>query len=117
MHKIVNCIFTNPGPLSDIDDCAGNPCNNDGTCKDGVNSYSCECPPGFTGGTCQTGMMQFAFSHHFFGYVCMFVCLDTVVMINDLVCVNLAHANLCTFVLVRMCMSFWNSHSSETSEL
>ena len=33
----------------DIDDCAGAPCANDGTCTDGVNDYSCECAPGYSG--------------------------------------------------------------------
>ena len=28
----------------DIDDCASNPCRNGGTCKDGINDYTCTCP-------------------------------------------------------------------------
>ena len=30
-----------------------NPCNNGGTCKDGVASYTCICANGFTGQDCE----------------------------------------------------------------
>ena len=36
-----------------IDDCASNPCQNNGLCTDDVNGYSCICEPGFTGKSCQ----------------------------------------------------------------
>ena len=39
--------------VSDIDDCKDNPCNNGGTCQDGIASYRCVCPPGFTGHDCE----------------------------------------------------------------
>ncbi|XP_025103918.1 protein jagged-1b-like [Pomacea canaliculata] len=35
-----------------IDDCASNPCQNLGTCIDGVNSYQCICPEGWEGALC-----------------------------------------------------------------
>ena len=38
----------------DIDDCANEPCDNDGTCEDGVNTFTCTCVIGFIGTTCQT---------------------------------------------------------------
>ena len=31
-----------------IDDCINNPCLNNGSCVDGVNSYTCVCSPGYT---------------------------------------------------------------------
>ena len=40
----------------DIDDCASAPCQNGGTCVDGINSYTCNCVYGYTGDHCQTGM-------------------------------------------------------------
>ena len=40
--------------LADIDDCASVTCNNGGTCKDGVNTYSCQCVPGYQGIHCET---------------------------------------------------------------
>ncbi|XP_033729348.1 fibropellin-1-like, partial [Pecten maximus] len=38
----------------DVDDCASGPCYNSGTCIDGVNSYTCTCPHGFTGARCDS---------------------------------------------------------------
>ena len=42
--------------ILDINECESAPCMNNGTCIDEVNSYSCECMPGYTGSTCETGM-------------------------------------------------------------
>ena len=41
--------------LSDIDDCESRPCQNDGECKDQVNSFKCNCKEGYTGLRCETG--------------------------------------------------------------
>ncbi|KAL9989199.1 hypothetical protein ACROYT_G003722 [Oculina patagonica] len=37
----------------DIDDCASQPCKNNGTCTDQVNGYNCSCAPGFYGTQCE----------------------------------------------------------------
>ncbi|NXV72893.1 FBLN7 protein, partial [Atlantisia rogersi] len=37
-----------------IDDCSSNPCANGGTCMDGNQSYTCLCPRGWSGSSCQT---------------------------------------------------------------
>ena len=42
----------------DIDECESNPCKNGGTCKDGENSYTCTCVPGYTGHDCETGKWE-----------------------------------------------------------
>ena len=34
-----------------VDDCDPIPCQNSGTCTDGVNSYACSCVEGYTGKT------------------------------------------------------------------
>ena len=47
---------------SDINDCAGNPCRNGGTCRDGVNSFTCSCVAGYTGNTCQFSKVYFCAS-------------------------------------------------------
>ena len=43
----------------DIDDCTENPCNNGGTCQDGIASYTCVCPLGFTGLDCETSEYKY----------------------------------------------------------
>ncbi|XP_053444388.1 fibulin-7 [Nycticebus coucang] len=37
----------------DISECSSQPCQNGGTCVEGVNQYRCICPPGRTGSRCQ----------------------------------------------------------------
>ncbi|XP_062576986.1 fibropellin-3-like [Saccostrea cucullata] len=37
----------------DINECAGNPCINGGTCHNLINRYSCSCIPGYYGTHCE----------------------------------------------------------------
>ena len=52
--------YLNQTPPSglDIDDCKENPCNNGGTCEDGIATYTCVCPIGFTGLSCETSKIR-----------------------------------------------------------
>ena len=43
----------------DIDNCHPNPCNNGGTCTDGVDSFTCDCADGWTGETCNESKNNF----------------------------------------------------------
>ena len=40
----------------DINECAGDPCLNGGTCTDGINAFSCQCVAGYEGSTCDIGV-------------------------------------------------------------
>lgn len=45
--------FTGTNCDVDIDDCVGvMQCNGNGVCVDGINSFSCDCEPGFVGEYC-----------------------------------------------------------------
>ena len=39
----------------ETDHCASGPCQNGGTCIDGINSYECSCSEGWNGTNCESG--------------------------------------------------------------
>ena len=43
----------------DIDECAFSPCENGGSCVDGVNMFTCECLAGYTGDRCESSERLF----------------------------------------------------------
>ena len=43
--------------FQDINDCQPNPCENGGTCTDGVNNYTCSCVAGYSGYNCSIGRL------------------------------------------------------------
>ncbi|XP_060587615.1 neurocan core protein-like isoform X2 [Ruditapes philippinarum] len=45
--------FTGEFCETNIDDCATDPCDNNGTCVDGINNYTCTCQPDTTGRNCE----------------------------------------------------------------
>lgn len=55
-----------------IDDCEDNDCENNSTCVDGVNNYTCMCSPEYTGTLPQTSL------HHILSHTqnkCVCVCV------------------------------------------
>ena len=40
---------------TEIRECESQPCQNNGTCVNSVNSYSCHCIAGYTGDQCEKG--------------------------------------------------------------
>ena len=51
--------------IVDIDECASGPCNNQGSCHDEVNGFTCSCVTGYTGETCDIGRMMTYFNQQF----------------------------------------------------
>lgn len=45
----------------DVDQCNPNPCLNNGECKDGIYSYTCNCPPAFSGVDCEQRKYMYSF--------------------------------------------------------
>ena len=41
--------FEGENCATDIDECAANPCQNNGVCHDMIANYTCDCPRGYTG--------------------------------------------------------------------
>ena len=41
-----------------IDECADDPCQNNGTCIDGVGEYTCNCLPGYEGDSCENEVVN-----------------------------------------------------------
>ena len=42
----------------DIDECASDPCDNNGFCEDLTNGFKCSCKSGYTGVNCATGNLD-----------------------------------------------------------
>eukprot|EP00058_Branchiostoma_floridae_P005496 XP_002590984.1 hypothetical protein BRAFLDRAFT_69465 [Branchiostoma floridae] len=62
-----------------FDGCRSSPCRNGATCQDGVNSFTCQCVPGFTGTLCED-MDDCASNPCWFGGTCVdgirdFICV------------------------------------------
>ena len=41
--------------FKDLDECLANPCANEGECINSIASFTCKCPPGWTGPLCDIG--------------------------------------------------------------
>ena len=54
---------------SDIDECGSLPCQPNGKCIDGVNSYTCQCNSGYEGKHCENSK----FSYRKLGLIGLFV--------------------------------------------
>ncbi|XP_017711711.1 PREDICTED: fibulin-7 isoform X2 [Rhinopithecus bieti] len=66
----------------DISECSSQPCQNGGTCVEGVNQYRCICPPGRTGNRCQHQAQTDVNECELYGQegrprLCMHTCVNT----------------------------------------
>ncbi len=55
--------FTGVRCETEIDECQSDPCQNNGTCTDGLNGYNCTCVPEFFGQHCENGKGKLISSH------------------------------------------------------
>lgn len=53
----------------DIDECETMPCQNNATCVDEINNFTCFCPAGFTGRLCETNIDECQVSDMFYPYL------------------------------------------------
>ena len=58
--------------FQDVDDCPNSNCMNGASCIDGINTFTCACPAGFTGPTCNLSMVQVLFYKLFHFNQCNF---------------------------------------------
>ena len=42
--------------ISDVVGCEGIPCQNGGSCSDGIAGFTCKCAAGYEGARCETGI-------------------------------------------------------------
>jgi hypothetical protein len=53
MYVLNECVKLCDIVVSDINECASNPCENGGTCNNLANQFSCTCAARYTGVTCK----------------------------------------------------------------
>ena len=66
--------------LSDVDDCADQPCQNGGNCTDAVNDFTCNCAAGYSGKNCSVGEDEIHFELFYMlrNYVLLFFYISLV---------------------------------------
>jgi len=54
VYHCLPCFYAGLYCEVNIDECASNPCANNGTCTDSIAGYICTCPPEYVDDTCAT---------------------------------------------------------------
>lgn len=54
----INSLLKAFNHITEIDECASNPCISEAMCVDKVNGFICMCPPGFTGVQCEISKLS-----------------------------------------------------------
>ena len=60
-HEIFSTLFF----VTDIDECTSSPCQNKATCVDLIDSFRCDCIPGFSGIVCENSMFLYCLREPF----------------------------------------------------
>ncbi len=58
MCNAIFFILMNSSCVADVNECANNPCRNGGVCQDGNSGFTCKCASGYTGPTCEVGLLH-----------------------------------------------------------
>lgn len=77
--------------IAEINNCDSSPCQNNGTCTNRVNNYTCNCIPGFTGGNCETRKL-----HSNTVIIIIVVAVVVVIVVVTIICIVAPHIVLWT---------------------
>ena len=81
----------------EVDECESNPCENNATCIDGFNNFTCACQEGFTGRLCQIDI----------DFCVLYPCL------NNGLCVGERNEQQCWHIFPTQIMMFIDWHHSD----
>lgn len=65
------CRYEGRNCSQEIDECKPNPCMGGATCKDEINDFTCICPPGLAGKTCDINIDDCEVSIYMYIHICM----------------------------------------------
>lgn len=74
--------------LSDIDECASQPCENGGMCQDQINLYECICNAGYEGVNCEAGESCICILTRLYFFEPLYIVYWQMILYMSQICVN-----------------------------